>query len=145
MGVLGFVGGKLVAEYFGVEVSTMMSLAVVFSTLGAGIGASILLKPEDDPTETRIPERYLCEEQSRQRGVSSYTTFSRLAMRTQEPCAIHCKPYASQSHATARQDAHSRHSSVILTLTGPLLHLRSSQHTPPHSLVSAHRSVLRVM
>ena len=51
--VLGFVGGKLVAEYFGVEVSTMMSLAVVFSTLGAGIGASILLKPEDDPTETR--------------------------------------------------------------------------------------------
>merc|ERR1712085_72980 len=95
--VLGFVGGKLVAEYFGVEVSTMMSLAVVFSTLGAGIGASILLKPEDDPTETRIPERYLCEEQSRQRGVSSYTTFSRLAMRTQEPCAIHREPYASQS------------------------------------------------
>ena len=51
--VLGFVGGKLVAEYFGVEVSTMMSLAVVFSTLGAGIGASILLKPEDETTETR--------------------------------------------------------------------------------------------
>lgn len=49
--VLGFVGGKLVAEYFGVEVSTMVSLAVVFSTLGAGIGASILLKPEDDQTE----------------------------------------------------------------------------------------------
>jgi len=47
--VLGFVGGKLVAEYYGVEVSTMMSLAVVFSTLSAGIGASILLK-KDDPT-----------------------------------------------------------------------------------------------
>merc|ERR1712194_991945 len=95
--------------------------------------------------DKEIPERYLCEEQSRQRGVSSYTTFSRLAMRTQEPCATgHREPYASQSHATARQDAHSRHSPVILTLTGPLLHLRSSQHTPPHSLVSAHRSVLHV-
>ena len=46
--VLGFVGGKLVAEYFGVDVP-MTSLAVVFSTLGAGIGASILLKPEENP------------------------------------------------------------------------------------------------
>ena len=47
--VLGFVGGKLVAEYFGVDVPMMTSLAVVFSTLGAGIGASILLKPEENP------------------------------------------------------------------------------------------------
>lgn len=47
--VLGFIGGKLVAEYFGVDVPMMTSLAVVFSTLGAGIGASILLKPEENP------------------------------------------------------------------------------------------------
>ena len=47
--MLGFVGGKLVAEYFGVDVPMMTSLAVVFSTLGAGIGASILLKPEENP------------------------------------------------------------------------------------------------
>merc|ERR1712194_164160 len=146
MGEHGFVGGKIVAEYFGVEVSTMMSLAVVFSTLGAGIGASILLKPEDDPTETRksLKDTYATTVKTT-RSELLHNLFSRLAMRTQEPCAIHREPYASQSHATARQDAHSRPSPVILTLTGPLLHLRSSQHTPPHSLVSAHRSVLRVM
>ena len=55
--VLGFIGGKLVAEYFGVDVPMMTSLAVVFSTLGAGIGASILLKPEENPTENHQDDK----------------------------------------------------------------------------------------
>ena len=55
--VLGFIGGKLVAEYFGVDVPMMTSLAVVFSRLGAGIGASILLKPEENPTENHQDDK----------------------------------------------------------------------------------------
>ncbi len=40
--VLGFVGSKMIAEYFHVEIGTGVSLAVICSLLGAGIIASIL-------------------------------------------------------------------------------------------------------
>ena len=46
--VLGFVGAKLGAEYFGQEVSTETSLAVIFVILGAGVAASLLAPPPDD-------------------------------------------------------------------------------------------------
>jgi len=48
--VLGFVGGKMVFDYFGYELPTEASLAVVASLLGGGVGASILLpaEPESD-------------------------------------------------------------------------------------------------
>ena len=39
--ILGFIGGKLVLEYFGTEVSTELSLGVVFGLLSLGIGASV--------------------------------------------------------------------------------------------------------
>ena len=40
--VLGFVGVKMVAEYFHIAIGTGASLAVICSILGMGIGASIL-------------------------------------------------------------------------------------------------------
>jgi len=40
--VLGFVGSKMVAEYFHVEIGTGVSLAVICSLLGAGIIASMV-------------------------------------------------------------------------------------------------------
>jgi len=44
--VLGFIGAKLIAEYFGVIISTELSLGVVVTLLGAGVAASILDKDE---------------------------------------------------------------------------------------------------
>ncbi len=44
--VLGFIGGKLIAEYFGVHISTELSLGVVVTMLGGGVAASVLDKEE---------------------------------------------------------------------------------------------------
>mmetsp|Transcript_24835 Transcript_24835/g.58271 ORF Transcript_24835/g.58271 Transcript_24835/m.58271 type:complete len:396 (-) Transcript_24835:44-1231(-) len=46
--VLGFIGGKLIAEYFGVCISTEVSLGVVVTMLGGGVAASILDQDEED-------------------------------------------------------------------------------------------------
>jgi len=57
--VLGFIGSKMVAEYFGFLVPTLVSLIVVASVLSFGIGLSIMaaatepmeedtMKPIDD-------------------------------------------------------------------------------------------------
>lgn len=45
--VLGFVGAKMVAEYFHYEIGTGASLAVICSILGTGIGASIWKNKRD--------------------------------------------------------------------------------------------------
>merc|ERR1712127_887047 len=45
--VLGFIGGKLIAEYFGISISTELSLGVVVTMLGGGVAASVLDKEED--------------------------------------------------------------------------------------------------
>merc|ERR1711935_270710 len=50
--VLGFIGGKLMAEYFGVNISTELSLGVVITMLGGGVAASILDK--DEATEEDV-------------------------------------------------------------------------------------------
>lgn len=39
--VLGFIGSKMIAEYFGYEVPTNVALMVVASLLGTGVGASV--------------------------------------------------------------------------------------------------------
>ena len=39
--VLGFIGTKMIAEYFGYNVPTEVSLGVVLTMLGTGIGASL--------------------------------------------------------------------------------------------------------
>lgn len=45
--VLGFVGVKLAAEVFGVEVSSALSLGVIVATLGGGVGLSLLAAEEE--------------------------------------------------------------------------------------------------
>jgi predicted tellurium resistance membrane protein TerC len=39
--VLGFIGSKMVAEYFGYEIPTSVALGVVATVLGTGVGASV--------------------------------------------------------------------------------------------------------
>jgi predicted tellurium resistance membrane protein TerC len=39
--VLGFIGSKMIAEYFGYEMATNVSLGVVATLLGTGVGASL--------------------------------------------------------------------------------------------------------
>lgn len=45
--VLGFIGIKMILGFAGIEIPTEQSLLVVGGTLGAGVGASLLL-PEPD-------------------------------------------------------------------------------------------------
>jgi len=45
--VLGFVGVKLAAEVFGIEVSSALSLGVIVATLGGGVGLSLLAAEEE--------------------------------------------------------------------------------------------------
>lgn len=42
--VLGFIGSKMIAEYYDIIVPTNVALAVVATLLGAGIGLSLLEK-----------------------------------------------------------------------------------------------------
>lgn len=49
--VLGFIGGKLIAEYIGYAVSTELSLGVIVTFLGIGVSASLLDKEDYDPIE----------------------------------------------------------------------------------------------
>lgn len=50
--VLGFVGLKLGAEVCGVEISSAVSLGVIFSTLGGGVVLSLLAEPSrNEPPE----------------------------------------------------------------------------------------------
>lgn len=46
--VLGFIGSKMVAEYFGAEIPTEAALGVVAFFLSAGVGLSILEKRQED-------------------------------------------------------------------------------------------------
>lgn len=52
--VLSFIGGKLIGEYFGMKISTELSLGVVATLLGIGIGASVLEKKREQPTIEEI-------------------------------------------------------------------------------------------
>jgi TerC family integral membrane protein len=51
--VLGFVGSKMVAEYFHYEISTGTSLLVVTGLLGLGIGASVWENRQSQTSKTR--------------------------------------------------------------------------------------------
>jgi predicted tellurium resistance membrane protein TerC len=44
--ILGFVGAKLGAEYFGYEIPNLASLGIICSLLGAGVGASLWLREQ---------------------------------------------------------------------------------------------------
>lgn len=49
--ILGFIGVKLVAEYFGTCIPTDISLGVVASLLGGGVAASLLDKDDDEAVD----------------------------------------------------------------------------------------------
>jgi predicted tellurium resistance membrane protein TerC len=51
--VLGFIGGKMIAEYFGYEIPTSVALTVVGTLLGTGVGASVYDKQQE--LEKQIP------------------------------------------------------------------------------------------
>lgn len=44
--VLGFIGAKMIAEYFGYVVPTEVALGVVISLLGTGVGLSVWEKQQ---------------------------------------------------------------------------------------------------
>jgi predicted tellurium resistance membrane protein TerC len=46
--VLGFIGSKMVLDFFGFHVPTELSLAVVVTLLGAGVGFSLKDSPDKD-------------------------------------------------------------------------------------------------
>jgi len=48
--ILGFIGGKLIAEYFGTTISTELSLGIVVVMLGGGVAASLLDKSDEEET-----------------------------------------------------------------------------------------------
>jgi len=55
--VLAFIGGKMIAEYFGFGVSTETALAVIVVLLGIGVGLSLSEKQDAQATEVenKIP------------------------------------------------------------------------------------------
>lgn len=46
--VLGFIGGKILIEYFGVDIPTSASLGIVVAILGTGVAASLLSRKGDE-------------------------------------------------------------------------------------------------
>lgn len=49
--VLGFIGGKMIGEYFGYDIPTEVALSVVATLLGTGVGASVWDKQQNPPEE----------------------------------------------------------------------------------------------
>jgi predicted tellurium resistance membrane protein TerC len=45
--VLGFIGCKMILEYFGYHIPTEVALSVVATLLGTGVGASVYEKQRD--------------------------------------------------------------------------------------------------
>lgn len=53
--VLGFIGSKMILEYFGYHIPTEVALSVVATLLGTGVGASVYEKQRDlDQKATEI-------------------------------------------------------------------------------------------
>lgn len=50
--VLGFIGSKMIAEYFGVEVPTEVALGVVATFLSGGVGLSVWEKKQEEEGES---------------------------------------------------------------------------------------------
>lgn len=49
--VLGFIGAKMIADYFGLHMPTWAALVVVAGTLSAGVGASLMFPAPEDSEE----------------------------------------------------------------------------------------------
>jgi predicted tellurium resistance membrane protein TerC len=56
--VLGFIGGKMIFEFFGFELPTEVSVGVVITVLGSGVLASVLeadkdkVSPDEESSES---------------------------------------------------------------------------------------------
>lgn len=50
--VLGFIGAKMIGEFFGYEIPTQVALTVVATLLSSGIGASILERRRKEEQDT---------------------------------------------------------------------------------------------
>ena len=50
--VLGFIGSKMIAEYFGAEIPTEAALGVVATLLSGGVGLSVWEKNQEEGAET---------------------------------------------------------------------------------------------
>jgi len=50
--VLGFIGSKMVAEYFGISIPTELSLGVVLTCLSGGIGLSVYSNNQEKELES---------------------------------------------------------------------------------------------
>lgn len=50
--VLGFIGVKMLLEYFGYCIPTQVALGVVATSLGTGVGLSVLDKQQELETES---------------------------------------------------------------------------------------------
>ena len=50
--VLGFIGGKMIAEYFGTEIPTEVALGVVAFLLSGGVALSIAEKQQEEKNDT---------------------------------------------------------------------------------------------
>jgi predicted tellurium resistance membrane protein TerC len=54
--VLGFIGGKMIAEYFGYIIPTSIALGVVGTLLSAGVGLSVLERRSDNEKKAALVE-----------------------------------------------------------------------------------------
>jgi predicted tellurium resistance membrane protein TerC len=54
--VLGFIGGKMVFEYFGFDLPTELSVGVVISVLGTGVLASVLNADSETIQDEDLPD-----------------------------------------------------------------------------------------
>lgn len=53
--VLGFIGSKMIAEYFGFEIPTEVALGVVALFLSGGVALSLVEKREDEAEGKEVP------------------------------------------------------------------------------------------
>lgn len=53
--VLGFIGSKMIAEYFGFEIPTEVALGVVALFLSGGVGLSLVEKREEEAEGKDMP------------------------------------------------------------------------------------------
>jgi predicted tellurium resistance membrane protein TerC len=49
--VLGFIGSKMIAEYFGIEIPTAIALGIVASCLSGGVALSVWEKTQENEVE----------------------------------------------------------------------------------------------
>jgi predicted tellurium resistance membrane protein TerC len=55
--VLGFIGSKMIAEYFGYILPTTISLVVVATLLSAGVGLSVLDRQQSSSSSSSLPKK----------------------------------------------------------------------------------------